>query len=95
MRFPAGVAVEKQLPEYGLARLAGHLCVFYDFFRRVSFLIIVSRPGHVKWLYIEKDDSVSGRFLDVLMVSEKEAVQCRVVPILNEMEGWRFDATDD
>jgi len=30
-----------------------------------------------------------------LMVSETEAIQCRVVPILDGTEGWTFDATDD
>lgn len=46
-------------------------------------------------LYTEKAVDIYGRCLDVVMVSEKEAVQCRVAPILGEIEGRRCDATDD
>ena len=29
------------------------------------------------------------------MCSEKQAIQCRVVLVLDGIEGWGFDATDD
>lgn len=73
------------------------MCVLYDCFRGVSLLVVVFEVEPVMGtsLYTEKAVGIYGRCLDVVMVSEKEAVQCRVAPILGEIEVRRCDATDD